>query len=208
LRYNRRHFQQWAAAPDAGDPSGGTHELAGALFLLDIDHFKRVNDNYGHGAGDKVLKAVADKLRETLRETDMIVRWGGEEFLAFVPQVQGHQVDQVAQRILDGVAGCLVEYQGRQIPVRVSVDFALLPLTVAHEGALPWERAIALSDMALYLAKDNGRNRAHGIRGIARAHPEDMERIERDLHTAWREGVVDLSLVTGPSMAGSLQNCA
>ena len=93
--YNRRYFQEFmrdAPAPQrsagaAREPDPPVH----ALFLIDIDHFKQINDRYGHAAGDAVLVVIAGRLRETLRETDMIVRWGGEEFLVFVPSTQRRQ---------------------------------------------------------------------------------------------------------------------
>ncbi|MBF0806911.1 GGDEF domain-containing protein, partial [Streptococcus sp. 19428wA2_WM07] len=82
--YNRRHFQEFMRS-HAGKPlpACGDADIVGALFLLDVDHFKHINDRYGHAAGDLVLTTIAETLHEVLRETDMIVRWGGEEFLAF-----------------------------------------------------------------------------------------------------------------------------
>jgi diguanylate cyclase (GGDEF)-like protein len=95
--YNRRHFQEFMRSLNAKERSD---DIVGALFLLDVDHFKHINDNYGHAAGDAVLKMIAENLRIALRETDMIVRWGGEEFLAFLPAIPRHGVDEVARRIL------------------------------------------------------------------------------------------------------------
>jgi len=192
--YNRRHFQDFMRAL----PLNQQHEadVVGALFLLDVDHFKHINDSYGHAAGDAVLKMLAEHLRVALRETDMIVRWGGEEFLAYLPAVSRHGIDDVARRILRSIAAQTVEYQGNNITVQVSVGYAPFPL--APDGTpLPWERVVNLVDMALYLAKAHGRHRAYGLRGFANFEHTSLEAIEQDLERAWRAGFVDLSVVLG-----------
>ncbi|MES2316336.1 MAG: GGDEF domain-containing protein [Pseudomonadota bacterium] len=197
--YNRRHFQEFMRTHLQVEKRGaGTsgEEIVGALFLLDIDHFKHVNDTYGHAGGDLVLKMIADSLRDILRETDMIVRWGGEEFLAFLPAIPRSGVEEIARRLLTGISSTTIEYQGRKIKVDVSIGFAPFPL-VPGTHALPWERAVNLVDMALYLAKAHGRNRAYGVRGFANFEQTSMEAIEQDLERAWRAGFVDLSIVLG-----------
>ncbi|MYN44073.1 diguanylate cyclase [Pseudoduganella sp. FT93W] len=192
--YNRRHFQDFMRALPHGDARES--DLVGALFLLDVDHFKHINDSYGHAAGDAVLKMLAEHLRVALRETDMIVRWGGEEFLAYLPAVSRHGIDDVARRILRSIAAQKVEYQGHSITVQVSVGYAPYPL--APDGTpLPWERVVNLVDMALYLAKAHGRHRAYGLRGFANFEHTTLEAIEQDLERAWRAGFVDLSVVLG-----------
>jgi len=204
LLYNRRHFQDYmralmpppATAPLVEQRSARGDDLVGALFLLDVDHFKHINDSYGHAAGDAVLKMIAENLRIALRETDMIVRWGGEEFLAFLPAIPRDGIDEIAHRILQGIAAQRVRYQEHDIAVNVSVGFAPYPLM---PGATPlaWERAVNLVDMALYLAKAHGRNRAYGVRGFANFDRTSMEAIEQDLERAWRDGYVELSVVLG-----------
>jgi diguanylate cyclase (GGDEF)-like protein len=197
--YNRRHFQEFMRTHLQVEKRGaGTsgEEIVGALFLLDVDHFKHVNDTYGHAAGDMVLKMIADSLREILRETDMIVRWGGEEFLAFLPAIPRSGVEEIARRLLTGISTTTITYQDIKIKVDVSIGFAPFPL-VPGEHALPWERAVNLVDMALYLAKAHGRNRAYGVRGFANFEQTSMEAIEQDLERAWRAGFVDMSIVLG-----------
>jgi diguanylate cyclase (GGDEF)-like protein len=191
--YNRRHFQEFMRSLNAKERND---DIVGALFLLDVDHFKHINDNYGHAAGDAVLKMIAENLRIALRETDMIVRWGGEEFLAFLPAIPRHGVDEVARRILLGISSQSLKYQEHEISVNVSVGFSPFPL-VPGGVPLPWERAVNLVDMALYLAKAHGRNRAYGVRGFENFHLTSMEAIEQDLERAWRAGFVDLSVVLG-----------
>jgi len=196
--YNRRHFQEFMRSHQAIERRGaGTsgEEMVSAMYLLDVDHFKHINDTHGHGAGDAVLREIADALREILRETDMIVRWGGEEFLAFLPAVPRGSLDEVARRLLAGIPARTIAYQGTQLSVNVSIGFAPFPL-VAGAASISWERAINIVDMALYLAKGHGRNRAYGVRGLAGLDAASMDEIEQDIEQAWRAGLVDLSIVT------------
>ncbi|WP_343731707.1 diguanylate cyclase [Duganella sp.] len=195
--YNRRHFQDYMAS--LKPPADAT---IGALFLLDVDHFKHINDSYGHAAGDAVLKMIASQLRIVLRETDVIVRWGGEEFLAFLPALPHQRIEEVARRVLQGVAAQQVRYQEHDIAVRVSVGFAPFPLAPAG-APLSWERVVNLADMALYLAKTNGRNRAYGIRGFANLQHTSIEAVEQDLERAWRAGYVEMQVVAGEAADSS-----
>jgi diguanylate cyclase (GGDEF)-like protein len=199
--YNRRHFQEFMRghrtieSPGIGAESSGD-DMVGALYLMDVDHFKHINDTYGHGAGDAVLREIAEALRDILRETDMIVRWGGEEFLAFLPAVRRSSLDEVARRLLAGIPARSIDYQGIKLAVNVSIGFAPFPLAPGGKP-MSWERAVNLVDMALYLAKGHGRNRAYGVNGFARGNTMSIEEIELDIESAWREGNVDLSIVQG-----------
>jgi diguanylate cyclase (GGDEF)-like protein len=200
--YNRRFFQDFmrdaANRPERrrrGEADAPIH----ALLLIDIDLFKQTNDRYGHAAGDAVLVVVARRLRETLRETDMIVRWGGEEFLVFVPATSAGKLDEIAARVMAAIASEPIVYQGNCIRVTASIGYAPMPLP-PENIALPWERAISLVDMALYMAKLHGRNCAYGIRRLRRSDDEAMARIERDLQSAWANGMVEMHLEPGPSV--------
>ena len=201
--YNRRYFQDFMRdAPERperrrrGEGGAPIH----ALLLIDIDLFKQTNDQYGHAAGDAVLVVVARRLRDTLRETDMIVRWGGEEFLVLVPATSADKLDEIAARIMTAVAAEPIVYQGNCIRVTASIGYAPMPLP-PEDIILPWERAIGLADMALYMAKLHGRNCAYGIRRLHRSDDEAMERIERDLQSAWANGMVEMHLEPGPVLA-------
>jgi diguanylate cyclase (GGDEF)-like protein len=196
--YNRRHFQEFMRSYQEIERRGagaGGDEVVSAMFLLDVDHFKNINDTYGHGAGDAVLREIADALREILRETDMIVRWGGEEFLAFLPAAPKGSLDEVARRLLAGIPDRTIDYQGTRLSVNVSIGFAPFPLAQGA-GTISWERAINIVDMALYLAKGHGRNRAYGVRGLTGLDAAAMDEVEQDIEKAWRTGLVDLSIVT------------
>jgi diguanylate cyclase (GGDEF)-like protein len=197
--YNRRHFQDFMRGHRADEKRGaGTsgEEMVSALFLMDVDHFKHINDTWGHGAGDAVLIRLAESLREILRETDMIVRWGGEEFLAFLPAIPLSGLDEVARRLLNGISATSIEFQGTSLSVNVSIGYAPYPLAPGGTP-LPWERAVNLVDMALYMAKGHGRNRAYGVRGFANFGRTSMEEVEQNLEQAWRAGFVDMAIVTG-----------
>jgi diguanylate cyclase (GGDEF)-like protein len=202
--YNRRHFHEVMAGLKQDQqrvPGLSGEDTIGALFLLDVDHFKSINDTYGHAVGDAVLKMVAGQLRVALRETDIIVRWGGEEFLAFVPSMPRHRMDEIARRVLLDISYQTLRHQEHDISVQVSIGYAPFPLAPAGV-ALSWERVVNLADLALYLAKTNGRNRAFGVRGFAHFHDTSMEEIEQDLERAWRAGHVDLNLVLGAEASG------
>ena len=198
--FNRRHFQEYMRGHQDTERRGAGlnpqgDDMVSALFLLDVDHFKHINDTYGHGAGDAVLREIATGLREILRETDMIVRWGGEEFLAFLPAVPRGGLDEVALRLLSGIPARTIDYQGTRLSVNVSIGFAPFPLV--RGAALSWERAVNIVDMALYLAKGHGRNRAYGVRGITRLDAAALQEVEQDIERAWRSGLVEVSIVQG-----------
>lgn len=121
-----------------------------AIFLLDIDHFKVVNDTFGHAAGDKVLVEFADLIRGLVRECDVVGRWGGEEFLVLAPGATMLQAAELAERLRLAVQGHEFFSVGK-LTMSVGIS-ALLPGIDLHI-------AIGAADMALYQAKNNGRNR-------------------------------------------------
>lgn len=187
---NRRHFQAVMRQLAADG------KLSGTVYLVDIDHFKHINDRHGHAAGDTVLVDVARRLRETLREQDLIVRWGGEEFLVVVQSLAAEQVEVLAQRMLSALDESPVTAGAHRVPVTGSIGFATFPIGPA---SLPvsWERAIDLVDTAMYLAKAHGRNRAYGVRLLEARDEASLESITRSLETAWRDGQVTLTLLRG-----------
>jgi diguanylate cyclase (GGDEF)-like protein len=187
---NRRHFQAVMRQLAADG------KLSGTVYLIDIDHFKNINDRHGHSAGDAVLIEVAQRLRDTLREEDLIVRWGGEEFLVVVQALAPEQVDTLAQRMLSALDHVPVQVDAHRIPVTSSIGFATFPIGPAPLQ-VSWERAINLVDTAMYLAKAHGRNRAYGVRLMHASDEASLEAITLSLESAWREGQVELTLLQG-----------
>ena len=119
------------------------------MVLADLDHFKRINDTYGHPAGDAVLAAMAQRLAGALRENDKLVRWGGEEFLAVLGPMTPLQADLTAERLLQAVRREPVIWNGQLIHCTISIGYASFPM----EGAatdISLESAISLVDKALY----------------------------------------------------------
>jgi diguanylate cyclase len=123
------------------------------LAMIDLDHFKSVNDNYGHLAGDKVLKIIATQLRKHLRADDFIARFGGEEFVLLLPATTLAEGAQVLEGLRSAVADSPFHFKGQRVSITASMGATALKIGEKSELAL--KRA----DQALYQAKDNGRNR-------------------------------------------------
>jgi diguanylate cyclase (GGDEF)-like protein len=126
-----------------------------ALVMVDVDHFKRINDTLGHSAGDAVLAQIGRRIHGTTRSEDIFARYGGEEFVLICRDVDALRATKAAYRIMDVVSGKPVDFEGNGLNVTVS-------LGVADLGMLPEPTAAALvqaADAALYVAKRNGRNR-------------------------------------------------
>ncbi len=190
---NRNYFYQRAAGL-FGTPTAGSDARMGAFFLMDIDRFKSVNDTWGHAVGDDVLKAVAARLADSVRGDDLLMRWGGEEFLVFVPDIDDVEACAFARRLLHAVHATPVVSGELSIATSVSVGFAMWPMRC--DGAqLGWERQVHLADLALYLSKAGGRNRAHGVCGPQALTAKALAAMEQDLGQAAHDGLVDLPCI-------------
>ncbi len=129
-------------------------EVTGIL-VLDIDHFKHINDSHGHDAGDAVIRALAERLRENVRATDAAGRWGGEEFLVVLPNIDRENLWLFAERLRRHVERSVVPYQGHVLHCTISLGLSLI------EAADPtYQAALKRADQALYQAKAEGRNRS------------------------------------------------
>jgi diguanylate cyclase (GGDEF)-like protein len=148
--YNRRALEEIAF-----------HEISGAaragqslsVVLFDIDHFKQVNDQYGHAAGDALLKAAAAALRRTLRDEDFLCRWGGDEFCALIPRAGREQAENVAGRVLQAFKELDFSFKG--ITVQASVSIGIVTDESHKEN---FSSFFDRADAALYRAKEEGRN--------------------------------------------------
>jgi diguanylate cyclase (GGDEF)-like protein len=148
---NRRAFFHAAAAEVARSLRYGRPAL---VLVMDLDHFKRINDTFGHAAGDEVLRRFAETLRTMLREQDVVGRLGGEEFAALLPETADADGRSVAERIREKVASLSFGTSDQAFTVTVSIGLTTL-VPSDHEV----ERAVERADQALYLAKERGRNR-------------------------------------------------
>jgi len=129
------------------------------FFMVDLDYFKEVNDTHGHAAGDAVLVQMQERLREVFRETDYLVRWGGEEFLVLARAIQRDEAHAVAERVRVAVASRPFELPGGALIQRTcSIGFACFPFLPQAPRLLNWSQVVELADQALYIAKHSGRN--------------------------------------------------
>ena len=130
-----------------------------AFMMIDLDRFKTVNDSAGHAAGDAVLRQVRDLLKDASRSSDIIVRWGGDEFLLVARDPSGDHLTELAERIRTRVAQHVFEIgEGRVVRTTCSIGFACYPFFREQLDALSWEQVVSVADRALYVAKASGRN--------------------------------------------------
>ena len=129
------------------------------FIMVDLDHFKVVNDTYGHGAGDQVLKQMSHLLKKSCRKTDTAIRWGGEEFLVVSLNVQRENDTILVERIRQAVETNKFDI-GKDSPLHLtcSIGAAVFPFLTNCPEALSWEKAVDLADTCLYAAKRSGRN--------------------------------------------------
>ena len=129
------------------------------FLIIDIDHFKHVNDAYGHSAGDNVLLQIVKILQKTCRESDWVVRWGGEEFLVVARYVDRSEIIQLAERIRKNIESHDFDLgNGKHIKRTCSIGTSSYPFISKDVEALSWEQTLNLADFAMYIAKNNGRN--------------------------------------------------
>lgn len=146
--YNRRQFEVMATQQLT---LAARHQIPFCLFMLDIDHFKQVNDTYGHDAGDTVLKKLASTIQTTMRKSDISARYGGEEFVIFLPHTSPEQGKNAAEHLRRDVERLEIDINGKQIAITISLGISS-GMTTDLAGL------IKEADIALYHSKENGRN--------------------------------------------------
>jgi diguanylate cyclase (GGDEF)-like protein len=164
--------------------AGSEHDLL--FFLIDIDHFKRINDAHGHMAGDAVLEQMRGRLQQVFRATDYLVRWGGEEFLIVARGTPRSRAAELAERARQAVASQPFELEGGlRLAQTCSVGFSAFPLCPTLPRALDWRSAIDLADAALYDAKESGRNAWVGLLSAEASGEEELQRDVRRPLESW-----------------------
>lgn len=129
-----------------------------SILMLDLDHFKIINDSFGHDIGDRVLKSIANILQDSIRITDLVARWGGEEFVLMLPETGHDPAMEIAERIREKVAATKLAYQDKNITFTISIGVA-----TTENGEPSFTELLSISDMALYQSKEQGRNQVSSI---------------------------------------------
>jgi len=193
----RRHVD----AQQRGEPPPRDADIV--FFVLDIDHFKQVNDAHGHAAGDAVLVQMRQRLQLAFRQGDHLVRWGGEEFLIVARGLPRARAAELAERVRAAVAGePFVLDDGTPVARSCSVGFAAFPLAPALPTALDWTAVVDLADAALFVVKRQGRD---GWLGLVDAQAADAATLRAALARPlgdWRPGTA------GAGAMGTLQASA
>jgi two-component system cell cycle response regulator len=149
--YNRRYFMEMA---EKAFKEALENELPLSVAMMDVDHFKRVNDTYGHAAGDEVLRMVAEVCRKSTRGNDILGRYGGEEFVLLMRNTPISGAVIAAERIRQAVADTSIETPSGVVKVTISIGVAQL-----NDRIDRLDRLLSLADEALYRAKESGRNK-------------------------------------------------
>lgn len=186
---NRRYFQatiasdvsQAVRAYTAPDPTRSRRNRDIIFYLIDADHFKEINDRFGHDAGDQMLIDLTSRISSAIRYSDVLVRWGGEEFLVVSRFCERKEAATLAARVLSAVSGEPFKIKGAGLSLHrtVSIGWAAFPWNMDSPVDVNYEEVLALADRALYKAKNSGRNQAIGA-----LHPESAA----EPHTALANG--------------------
>mgnify|MGYP000602937897 CR=1 FL=1 len=173
------------------------------LFLVDLDHFKLVNDTHGHAAGDAVLRQTAARLKTAMRTSDLIFRWGGEEFLIVARGAAGLPRSEIANRIVRMIGKEPFDIGAGAPLVRTcSVGFATFPFYPDSPTTVPLDAVIELTDLSLYRAKATGRNRAVGVSPQSGV-PSPGEVWKNQVLENLEKAAVSLEVLEGPKGPGS-----
>jgi diguanylate cyclase (GGDEF)-like protein len=151
----------------------GASPCPSSVLLLDLDHFKSINDRFGHAIGDRVLQVFADTAKAHVRSSDLIGRLGGEEFAALLHDVSREKAVALAERIRSAFAEAASEVDGRPVGATVSIG-----MVITQDGAFDVPALLAQADQALYFAKERGRNRVEvATLDLVLAHKEAAARV-------------------------------
>jgi diguanylate cyclase (GGDEF)-like protein len=156
--FNRRHFEERLSAETQ---KAFESESNLSMIMVDIDHFKKVNDTFGHDGGDKVLRGIASLLKNSVRQHDTVARYGGEEFVLLLPGAPLDPTNMVAERIRRSVENTSFDMGQTQIHITISLGISNFPIHRMKSK----EELVKMADLALYEAKKGGRNRVCIFKG-------------------------------------------
>lgn len=193
---NRRALQQELHQKQRRSKDNQTED---AMILLDVDHFKRINDHHGHACGDLVLVEVANRIREISRDTDKIIRWGGEEFLIYLTEAEHDALPRLTKRVLDAIGAEPIDCEGKQLRVTATAGFISFPFADLNNNEMDWEQTLQLADLALYAGKVHGRNQAWGVMELNIPFEEARPTLERDLPGAIARNIISVVTIEGPA---------
>jgi diguanylate cyclase (GGDEF)-like protein len=189
--YNRRYLTGLLAELAKRDDAW--HRVHMLVVMMDLDHFKNINDLHGHAAGDAVLQYFAELIRKCSRQNDVPVRWGGEEFVLLCAGMNLEQGVELCTRIRQLAHASDFVWQDRKIPLTCSFGMALFPL---HPDLPPeWNWSVQMADAALYAAKSAGRDRwvAYGLESV----PDRLRRGDFDIQRLLREDAIQVTEMEG-----------
>jgi diguanylate cyclase (GGDEF)-like protein len=202
---NRRFFETTIAADASQAVRAYRTEQAGysrdhrdlVFYLIDIDHFKEINDRHGHQAGDVLLVEIAQRLNRIVRESDYLIRWGGEEFLAICRSADRDEAHHMAERILQAVGSTEFTLGTAGTVHRTcSIGWAPFPWMSSFQTEMPLQEVLRLADHALYLSKQRGRNQATGMLPAKNRPRQPYTKLEELLE----EGGLREVRTTGPAI--------
>lgn len=173
--YTRRHFENYLSAQQALARSGNKKTTM-AVCMVDIDHFKRVNDVHGHAAGDAILKVTGELISETFRKADVPCRYGGEEFLIILPNTDLVGAGIAAEQLRKTIEAKRIIFDGKHIPITASLGVASFDFAIED-----YSDTVIRADAALYSAKEGGRNQVQMHHGSEKIAPFDSK-----VHSATR----------------------
>ncbi|MEO8383890.1 MAG: GGDEF domain-containing protein, partial [Betaproteobacteria bacterium] len=179
--------RQHERAQHTGTPANDADLI---FLMLDIDHFKRVNDIHGHAAGDAVLSQIRVRLEKVFRKSDHLVRWGGEEFLIVARATSRDRAERLATRVCEVLRDePFALPDDKPLMITCSVGFACFPFLPLDPHIASWQDVVDLADIALYAAKRSGRNSWVGA-VVGEAALEDIHDVKQDAAAAMRRGAV------------------
>jgi len=182
------------------DDHGSTDaDMDVVFFMIDIDHFKAINDTYGHGPGDAMLVRFAACMQEFFRESDIVVRWGGEEFLVVSRFMPRREASAIAERFRSKIERTTFDLDATTaVKKTCCIGYSSFPPSTREPSAAPWTRVVDLADRALYVAKHSGRNAWVGIEMSApEANADVLTRCLQQPQAALEQGLIRVTTSLG-----------